>query len=122
MFAVYRLLLAGVTFAGCWRAEGEIARMGWLRRRFLTGFIVTVPLIVSVVALVWIFRFVDDVATPVSTRVLGRAVPGLGVLVTALVVLAGRRGGDQRDRPAGAERGRKLVAARARCSRQSTRR
>jgi len=61
--------------------------MGWLRRTFLTGIIVTVPLIVSLVTLVWIFGFVDGVATPVSTRLLGRPVPGLGVLITALVVL-----------------------------------
>ena len=62
--------------------------MGWLRRTFLTGIIVTVPLIVSLVTLVWIFQFVDAIATPVSARVLGRSVPGLGVLITALVVLA----------------------------------
>ncbi len=60
--------------------------MGWLRRTFLTGIIVTVPLIVSLVTLIWIFRFVDDVATPISTRVLGRSVPGLGVALTAAVV------------------------------------
>jgi uncharacterized membrane protein len=61
--------------------------MGWLRRTFLTGIIVTVPLIVSLVTLAWIFGVVDRVATPVSARVLGRPVPGLGVLITALVVL-----------------------------------
>jgi uncharacterized membrane protein len=61
--------------------------MGWLRRTFLTGIIVTVPLIVTLVALVWIFQFVDAIATPVSTRVLGRTVPGLGVLITGAVVL-----------------------------------
>ncbi len=61
--------------------------MGRLRRMFLTGIIVTVPLIVSIVTLVWIFQFVDRVATPISTRVLGRDVPGLGVLLTAGVVL-----------------------------------
>ena len=61
--------------------------MGWLRRTFLTGIIVTVPLIVTLVTLVWIFQFVDAIATPVSTRVLGRAVPGLGVLITGAVVL-----------------------------------
>jgi uncharacterized membrane protein len=61
--------------------------MGWLRRTFLTGIIVTVPLIVTLVALVWIFQFVDAIATPVSTRMLGRSVPGLGVLITVLVVL-----------------------------------
>jgi uncharacterized membrane protein len=47
-----------------------------------------VPLIVTLVTLVWIFQFVDAIATPVSTRVLGRAVPGLGVLITAGFVLA----------------------------------
>jgi uncharacterized membrane protein len=62
--------------------------MGWLRRIFLTGIIVTVPLIVTLVTLVWIFQFVDAIATPVSTRVLGRSVPGLGVLITGLMILA----------------------------------
>jgi uncharacterized membrane protein len=62
--------------------------MGWLRRIFLTGIIVTVPLIVTLVTLAWIFQFVDAVATPVSTRLLGRSVPGLGVLITALMILA----------------------------------
>jgi uncharacterized membrane protein len=62
--------------------------MSWLRRTFLTGIVVTVPLIVTLVTLIWIFQFVDAIATPVSTRVLGQAVPGLGVLITALVVLA----------------------------------
>ena len=65
-----------------------MAVVSWLRRTFLTGIIVTVPLIVTLVTLVWIFQFVDGIATPVSTQVLGRAVPGLGVLITALVVLA----------------------------------
>lgn len=62
--------------------------MHWLRRRFITGFFVTVPLIVSVAALVWIFGVVDGIARPVSTRVLGREVPGLGVLLTLGAILA----------------------------------
>jgi uncharacterized membrane protein len=62
--------------------------MAWLRRSFLTGLVVTVPLFISVVTLVWVFRFVDGVATPLSTRVLGREVPGLGVLVTSAFILA----------------------------------
>ena len=61
--------------------------MQWLRRSFITGFFVTVPLIVSVAALVWAFRFVDGFATPLATQVLGRAVPGVGVLVMATLVL-----------------------------------
>lgn len=61
--------------------------MQWLQRSFLTGFFVIVPLIVSVVALVWAFQFVDDFATPVATRVLGRSVPGLGVVIMGALVL-----------------------------------
>ncbi|MCC7240366.1 MAG: DUF502 domain-containing protein [Acidobacteria bacterium] len=59
-----------------------------MRRTFLTGIIVTVPLIVSLVAVWWIFTAVDAVATPLAARVLGRSVPGLGVLITVATVLA----------------------------------
>ena len=61
--------------------------MGWLRRSFLTGLVVTVPLLITVVALVWTFRFIDGVARPLSLYVLGREVPGLGVLITAAFIL-----------------------------------
>jgi uncharacterized membrane protein len=61
--------------------------MGWLRRSFLTGLVVTVPLFITVVTLVWTFRFIDGVARPLSIGVLGREVPGLGVLITAAFIL-----------------------------------
>ena len=61
--------------------------MGWLRRSFLTGLVVTVPLFITVVTLVWTFRFIDGVARPVAEFWLGREVPGLGVLITTAVIL-----------------------------------
>jgi uncharacterized membrane protein len=61
--------------------------MQWLRRSFLAGFFVTVPLIISVAALIWIFGIIDGFTAPVAERVLGRVIPGLGILLTALVVL-----------------------------------
>jgi uncharacterized membrane protein len=61
--------------------------MQWLRRRFITGFFVTVPLILSVAALVWGFRVVDGFTAPFYQRVLGRELPGLGLLTGALAVL-----------------------------------
>lgn len=61
--------------------------MQWLRGTFITGFFVTVPLLVSVAALVWAFRFIDDFATPIATQLLGREVPGLGVLIMGALVL-----------------------------------
>jgi uncharacterized membrane protein len=64
--------------------------MQWLRRKFLTGLIVTVPLLITVVALVWTFRFIDGFARPVALFFLGREVPGLGVLMTgAFIVTVG---------------------------------
>jgi uncharacterized membrane protein len=64
-----------------------MALIPWLRRRFLAGFFMTVPLVVSVAALVWIFGIIDRFTAPMATQVLGREVPGLGILTTLLVVL-----------------------------------
>ena len=63
--------------------------MPWLRRRMIAGFFVTVPLVISIAALVWIFGIIDGLTAPLATRVLGREVPGvvLGMTITALVVL-----------------------------------
>ncbi|HLG57702.1 MAG TPA: DUF502 domain-containing protein [Vicinamibacterales bacterium] len=61
--------------------------MPWLRRSFIAGFFVTVPLVISVAALVWIFGIIDGFTAPLAARVLGREVPGLGILITLLVVL-----------------------------------
>jgi uncharacterized membrane protein len=61
--------------------------VSWLRRTFITGFFVTVPLFISVAALVWIFQVVDGATRPLSVRALGREVPGLGVLLTAAIIL-----------------------------------
>ena len=59
----------------------------WLRRRFLAGFFVTVPLVISVAALVWIFRLIDGTVGPFYSDILGREIPGLGIVTTALLVL-----------------------------------
>ncbi len=61
--------------------------MQWLRRSFIAGFFVTVPLVISVAALVWIFRLVDGSLSPAYATWLGREIPGLGLLTTALLVL-----------------------------------
>jgi uncharacterized membrane protein len=59
----------------------------WLRRRFLAGFFVTVPLVISTAAFVWIFRLIDGFVGPFYAQWLGRELPGLGILTTALLVL-----------------------------------
>jgi uncharacterized membrane protein len=61
--------------------------MQWLRRSFVTGFFVTVPLFISVAAFIWIFNVVDGLTTPLYDRLLGRRIPGLGVVSTAVVIV-----------------------------------
>jgi len=62
----------------------------WLRRSFITGFFVTVPLFITVAALIWIFGIVDGLTSPLFERLLRRPVPGLGIVTTALgVILVG---------------------------------
>ena len=63
--------------------------MQWLRRSFIAGFFVTVPLIISVAAILWLFRLVDGLVGPLYIKLLGpNKVPlGLGVATTALAIL-----------------------------------
>ena len=46
-----------------------------------------VPLVVSVSALVWIFGIIDGFTAPISERILGRRIPGLGFLIMVALVL-----------------------------------
>lgn len=59
----------------------------WIRRSFIAGFFVTVPLVISVAAFIWIFRLIDGFVGPFYAAWLKRDVPGLGILTTALLVL-----------------------------------
>src|SRR5689334_16948995 len=59
----------------------------WLRRRFITGFFVTVPLFITVAALAWIFTVVDGLTTPLYDQVIGRRIPGLGIVSTILAIM-----------------------------------
>ena len=59
----------------------------YLRRRFVAGFFVTVPLALSVAALIWIFGVADALTSPIVERLFGRRIPGLGIAVTAAGIL-----------------------------------
>jgi uncharacterized membrane protein len=60
--------------------------MQWLRRSFIAGFFVTVPLFISVATLVWLFRLIDGFVGPYYVKSLGRPVPGLGLVTTLLAI------------------------------------
>src|SRR6187200_2103546 len=61
--------------------------MQWLRRSFIAGFFVTVPLVISVATIVSIFKLIDGFVGPLYAARIGYDVPGLGILTTALLVL-----------------------------------
>jgi uncharacterized membrane protein len=71
--------------------------MQWLRQRFIAGLFVTAPLALSVIAIVWLFRWVAALTRGLGERMLGTpgpeeplwelAVSALGILVTAAIVL-----------------------------------
>ena len=67
--------------------------IAWLRRRFVAGFFVLVPLVISMAALYWVFQLVDGFTSPFFQRYFAvyheREVPaGLGILTTAVFILA----------------------------------
>ena len=61
--------------------------MQWLRRNFIAGFFVLVPLFISVAALIWLFNVVDGLTTPLYDRLLGRRIAGLGTATTLVVIV-----------------------------------
>jgi uncharacterized membrane protein len=58
-----------------------------LRAKFLAGILVTVPAIVTVLALRFLFNTIDDILGPLLGRAVGRDIPGLGLVATGLLIL-----------------------------------
>ncbi len=62
--------------------------MQWLRRSFIAGFFVTVPLFISVAAVLWLFRVIDGLVRPFFKEYFGtEPLPGLGIATTALAIV-----------------------------------
>jgi uncharacterized membrane protein len=67
--------------------------MSWLRRRFVTGFFVLVPIVVSIVTLIWVFGVVDGFTQPLYARFFQRyfpgmpVPPGLGIVTTGVLIV-----------------------------------
>lgn len=57
-----------------------------LRRYFFTGLIVIAPVGVTIVVLVWLFRTIDDILGEPLRVAIGFRIPGLGIVLLALVV------------------------------------
>jgi len=65
-----------------------LAKVGLaIKKHFVSGLLVTVPLIVTYFVLRFLFNLLDGLLNPVVHDLLGYDIPGLGVAVTLLLVL-----------------------------------
>lgn len=58
-----------------------------IRRQFLSGVLVVVPLILTYVVLRFLFESIDGILSPLVERLFGYHVPGLGIFTTILLIL-----------------------------------
>jgi uncharacterized membrane protein len=56
------------------------------RQKFLAGLVISIPAIISAFLLVWVFRTIDGVTSPVYDKFLGRHIEGLG-FISAVVFI-----------------------------------
>ena len=57
-----------------------------LRAQFGAGILVIVPIIITILILVWLFGYIDNIAQPVAKSLLGRTIPGLGFALTVVLI------------------------------------
>jgi uncharacterized membrane protein len=57
-----------------------------LRVQFGAGILVIVPIIITILILVWLFGYIDNIAQPVAKSLLGRTIPGLGFALTVVLI------------------------------------
>src|SRR5262249_22589189 len=58
-----------------------------LRKKFITGLIILIPIVLTVKVLWWLFATVDGFAHPAVEHWAGRPIPGVGFVVTIGIVL-----------------------------------
>lgn len=58
-----------------------------IRRQFLSGVLVVVPLILTYVVLRFLFESVDGILSPLIQKALGYTIPGLGIITTLLIII-----------------------------------
>jgi uncharacterized membrane protein len=57
-----------------------------LRRYFLSGILVIVPLIITFLVLRFLLSGVDGILSPIINKLIGRSIPGLGVVATIILI------------------------------------
>lgn len=57
-----------------------------LRRQFIAGILISIPLGATIIILVWVFNTVDNLLQPLITHIWGHAIPGIGFGVTVVLI------------------------------------
>ena len=57
-----------------------------VRRHLTAGLLVLVPLVVTVVVIRFVFNMIDGASQPLAERLVGRSIPGLGLVLTVAVI------------------------------------
>lgn len=65
-------------------SPGRVSKV--LRRQFIAGILVVLPVVIAVLILVWLFNYIDNIAQPVAKSLLGRTIPGLGFGLTVVLI------------------------------------
>lgn len=56
------------------------------RTQFLTGIITTVPIVATVLLLIWFFVTIDNILQPIITSIFGQSITGVGFGVTVVLI------------------------------------
>jgi uncharacterized membrane protein len=59
---------------------------GVLKKTFFAGLVVVVPIVITALALIWLFRFLDGFLNPALYQMLGKEVAGLGFLIGIVLI------------------------------------
>ena len=58
-----------------------------VRNKFIAGLVIVIPIVLTVKALWWLFTYIDGLAAPLAQQMVGRPIPGIGFVLTLLVVM-----------------------------------
>ncbi len=59
---------------------------GAVKRTFFTGLVVVVPILITIFALYWLFNLLDGFLNPLIQQILGKEIPGLGLLTEIVLI------------------------------------
>jgi uncharacterized membrane protein len=56
------------------------------KRKFIAGLFVSIPAIITILVIEWLFRFVDGLLSPAIDTIVGKHIPGLGFVATVVMI------------------------------------